>query len=127
MHGYAEGIQAQVSRGVVVILHAKVPRVRRSRQDQLTGALTLLESSARLLGGSPRRGGRQVHAAEAAQDVLGPIAERLQDAGQADQGTQADAEAVGLQAVGLIKGEMPTVAMAAVIIGTLVADLAVGG
>jgi hypothetical protein len=51
----------------------------------------------------------------------------LQDAGQADQGTQADAETVGLRTVGLVEGEVPPVAMAAVIRGAGVADLAVGG
>src|SRR5262245_49003912 len=80
-----------------------------------------------MLGGPANRRGGQAHAREAAQDVVGPVAEGLQHAGQADQPTQARREAVGLQAVGLVEGEVPLAAGGAVVVGACMGDLAVGG
>jgi hypothetical protein len=68
-----------------------------------------------------------VDAGEAAQDIVGAVVVRLQHACQTDQGTQTGADVVGLQTVGQVEGEMPFVTAGAVVIGTFVFDVAVGG
>jgi hypothetical protein len=78
------------------------------------------------LGGAADGARGQADAGEAAQDVVGAVAERLQDAGQADQRPQPGAEAVGPQAVGRVEGAVALAAAGAVVVGAGVADVAVG-
>src|SRR5579885_3739046 len=127
LHRHAEGVQPQVGHRVLLLGHGAVLGLPRGRRGNVPPVLLLGQALAGGPGGPPRRGGRQVDAAEAPQDVVGADAVRLEDASQADQGAQGGAQVVVAQAVGLIEGKMAAMATRTKVVSAGGGDVAVGG